>query len=103
MTHDGPTVLIDHFPLLQKLAVLPAIPRFSIWCGSRRTEDWPRRFRAAVVVYGHLHLPQTRLLDTVRFEEVSLGYPRQWQSTRPSPLRTRPRPGLRQILPAPTG
>jgi predicted phosphodiesterase len=98
-THDGPTVLINHFPLLQRLAVLPAIPRFSIWCGTRRTEDWPRRFRAEVLVYGHLHLPQTRFLDTVRCEEVSLGYPRQWKSSRASALRMRPPPALRQILP----
>lgn len=92
--HAGPTVLINHFPLLSELAVLPAIPRFSIWCGTQRTRDWHRRFRAAAVIYGHLHLPQLQVLDGVRFHEVSLGYPRQW-SRSPS---TRAR--LRQILPA---
>jgi hypothetical protein len=89
-------LLIDHFPLLPELAVLPAIPRFSIWCGTTRTRDWHRRFRAAAVIYGHLHIPQTRVVDAVRFEEVSLGYPRQW--TRWPSARARPR----QILPAPT-
>ena len=93
--HSGPSLLIDHFPLMSQLAVLPAIPRFSIWCGTNRTQDWHRRFRAAAVIYGHLHIPQTRLLDGVRFEEVSLGYPRQW--TRWPAARARPR----QILPAP--
>jgi predicted phosphodiesterase len=75
--HEGSTVLIDHFPLRMDLARMPFIPRFSIWCGTRRTEDWHRRFRAKVVVFGHLHIRQTRVLDGVRFEEVSLGYPRQ--------------------------
>jgi predicted phosphodiesterase len=91
-THSGPTVLIDHFPLLQELAVLPAVPRFCIWCGTTRTRDWHRRFRAAAVVFGHLHIPQQRMIDEVRFSEVSLGYPRQWSR---SPARIRPR----QILP----
>ena len=91
--HDGPTVLINHFPLLAELAVLPAIPRFCIWCGTQRTRDWHRRYRAAAVIYGHLHLPQLRIIDGVRFHEVSLGYPRQW--TRSPGTRAR----LRQILP----
>lgn len=74
-----PTVLIAHFPLKQELAVLPRIPRFMVWCGTRITEDWHRRFRAEIVVSGHLHIPCTRRIDDVRFEEVSLGYPQQWQ------------------------
>lgn len=89
---DAPLVLINHFPLRRDHAVLPRVPRFSIWCGTRRTQDWHRRFRAAVVVYGHLHIPGTRWLDGVRFEEVSFGYPSQ---------RRRPREMLRQILPEP--
>jgi hypothetical protein len=91
--HAGPTVLIDHFPLLSELAVLPAIPRFRVWCGTQRTADWHRRYRANAVVYGHLHIPRTTRVDGVRFEEVSFGYPRQ---------RRRPGgPHLRQILPPP--
>jgi UDP-2,3-diacylglucosamine pyrophosphatase LpxH len=75
-----PTVLINHFPLKQSLAKLPAIPRFMIWCGTRRTEDWHKRFNASVVVSGHLHIRSTREIDGTRFEEVSLGYPnRQWR------------------------
>jgi 3',5'-cyclic AMP phosphodiesterase CpdA len=77
--HKFPTVLINHFPLNAKVALLPRIPRFSIWCGTHRTSDWHRRFRASVVVFGHLHIRQSRVLDGVRFEEVSLGYPRQWR------------------------
>jgi 3',5'-cyclic AMP phosphodiesterase CpdA len=88
------TVLLNHFPLRREHAVLPLIPRFTVWCGTRRTQDWHTRFRAVACVSGHLHIRSTRYVDGVRFEEVSLGYPRQWDRTRG--------PGhyLRQILPA---
>jgi predicted phosphodiesterase len=92
---DRRTVLINHFPLRRDLAVLPAIPRFSIWCGTRRSEDWHRRFRAAAVVYGHLHIPATHHRDGVRFEEVSLGYPRERRR------QASPEQHLREILPGP--
>ena len=93
---DRPLVLINHFPLRQDLAVLPRIPRFSIWCGTRRTEDWHLRFRADVVIYGHLHIRATHFRDGVRFEEVSLGYPQNYDPHRGI------EPYLRQILPHPT-
>jgi hypothetical protein len=77
------TILINHFPLKQRLAWLPAIPRFQIWCGTRRTEDWHTRFRAAVAISGHLHIRSSQVIDGCRFEEVSLGYPdRQWRVSR---------------------
>jgi len=79
---DTRIVLINHWPLRRDHAVLPRIPRFSIWCGTRKTEDWHRRFPIHTVVYGHLHLRETHELDGVRFEEVSLGYPQQWNSAR---------------------
>lgn len=89
------TVLINHFPLRRDLARLPAIPRFSIWCGTRRTESWHRDYRARVVVSGHLHIRSRRWIDGVRFEEVSLGYPRQRRADRPLDDY------LREILPGP--
>jgi 3',5'-cyclic AMP phosphodiesterase CpdA len=90
---DTRTVLLNHFPLRREHAVLRRIPRFTVWCGSRRTHDWHTRFRAVAVVSGHLHIRASRLLDGVRFEEVSLGYPPQWD-------RERGVGGyLRQILP----
>jgi len=92
---EAPLVLINHFPLRQDLAVLPRIPRFSIWCGTRRTEDWHRHYRALAVVYGHLHIRRTTHRDGVRFEEVSLGYPKDWDETRGV------EPYLREILPGP--
>ena len=45
-------------------------------------------------VYGHLHIPRTTWYDGVRFEEVSVGYPREWR-------RRKPYRWLRQILPDP--
>jgi hypothetical protein len=80
---DHGTILINHFPLRRELARLPAIPRFSIWCGTRLTESWHLDYRARVVVSGHLHIRSTRWIDGVRFEEVSLGYPRQHAPGRP--------------------
>ncbi|MEZ5293624.1 MAG: metallophosphoesterase [Vicinamibacterales bacterium] len=71
-------VLVNHFALRPDLAVLPRVPRFTIWCGSVRTADWHVRFPIDVVVSGHLHMRSTRWRDGVRFEEVSLGYPAQW-------------------------
>jgi 3',5'-cyclic AMP phosphodiesterase CpdA len=90
-----PIVLVNHFPLRPDLAVLPRIPRFTIWCGTTRTADWHTRFKVQVVVSGHLHMRSTRWRDGVRFEEVSLGYPAQWQQDQDAAAY------LRQILPEP--
>lgn len=89
------TVLVNHFPLRRAHARLPLVPRFSIWCGTQKTDDWHLRFRARAVVYGHLHIPRTHIDDGVPFEEVSLGYPRQRAYRRPGTAL------LRQILPRP--
>lgn len=91
-----PVVLVNHFPLRYDMVRLRLIPRFSPWCGTRQTEDWHRRFGAVAVVYGHLHIRASRVLDGVRFEEVSLGYPRDWRRGRGVASY------LRQILPTST-
>lgn len=74
-----PLIIANHWPLRKDLVTLRYIPRYSIWCGTTLTEDWHRRFNAKVVVSGHLHIRRTDWKDGVRFEEVSLGYPRQWK------------------------
>jgi 3',5'-cyclic AMP phosphodiesterase CpdA len=79
---NAKTVLINHWPLRYDLARPPRVPRFSIWCGSTRTEDWPTRFRAQAVINGHLHMRTTIVRDGVRHQEVSLGYPRDWNQAR---------------------
>jgi hypothetical protein len=68
------------------------IPRFSIWCGTRKTEGGTAGSTAVVV--GSPPHPRTRCIDGVRFEEVSLGYPRQWTARGRSALASR-------ILPPP--
>lgn len=74
---DLPSVLVNHFPLLVEPTRVLRHPEFAQWCGTTLTADWHRRFRATAVVYGHLHIPRTTWYDGVRFEEVSLGYPRE--------------------------
>ncbi len=89
----GPTVLAGHFPLIREPTRVLRYPQFAQWCGTVHTADWHLRYRAAAVVYGHLHIPRTTHHDGVRFEEVSLGYPREWEPRAA-------RPAVRQILPA---
>ncbi len=79
---DARLILLNHYPLRPDLAVLPRVPRFTIWCGTRLTENWHLRFNVEAVVYGHLHLRSSRTIDGVRFDEVSLGYPKQWDPSR---------------------
>jgi 3',5'-cyclic AMP phosphodiesterase CpdA len=86
-------VLINHFPLVVEPTRVLRHPEFAQWCGTVLTADWHRRFRAAAVVYGHLHIPRTTWYDGVRFEEVSLGYPREWRHRGDRPH------ALRRILP----
>jgi hypothetical protein len=74
---DVPLVLVNHWPLI------------------REPTRVHRKFSTAAVVYGHLHIPCSTVHDGVRFEEVSLGYPREWTP------RGLPRRVLRPILPTP--
>ncbi|MFG1656992.1 metallophosphoesterase family protein [Micromonospora chersina] len=84
-----PTVLVNHWPLVRQPTDVLWYPEFAQWCGTDRTADWHLRHRAAVAVYGHLHIPRTTHYDGVRFEEVSLGYPREWgrRGGEPRPMR----------------
>ena len=93
---DLPTILVNHYPLREEFVYLPRIPRFSPWCGTRATEDWHRRYRALACISGHLHIRRTDWRDGTRFEEVSLGYPKQWRQ------KDGVKPYLREILPGPT-
>lgn len=90
-----PKIIVNHYPLRYDLVHIPAVPRFSPWCGTVLTEDWHSRFNVRVAVSGHLHVRRTDWRDGTRFEEVSLGYPRQWDQRRGMAAY------LRQISPAP--
>jgi len=76
---DLPTVLVNHYPLIREPTRILRYPEFAMWCGTTATTDWPVRFRAAAVVYGHLHIPRLIHADGVPHHEVSLGYPREWK------------------------
>ncbi|MET9230640.1 metallophosphoesterase [Lentzea sp. NPDC003310] len=76
---EGPTVLINHYPLVRDPTFVLHYPEFALWCGTTATADWHLRFNAVEMVYGHLHIPRTTVHDGVRFDEVSLGYPREWK------------------------
>ncbi|GHG76531.1 metallophosphoesterase [Streptomyces griseocarneus] len=93
--HDPslPLVLVNHWPLVREPTEVMTYQEFTQWCGTVLTRDWHTRFSTAAVVYGHLHIPRTTWYDGVRFEEVSIGYPREWRR------RGHPKGLLRQILP----
>jgi 3',5'-cyclic AMP phosphodiesterase CpdA len=88
-----PTVLVNHFPLVREPTRVLRYPQFAQWCGTTGTADWPLRFHATAVVYGHLHIPRTIWHEGVRHVEVSLGYPAEWQRRSTAPVVPR------QILP----
>ncbi|KAI1332998.1 metallophosphoesterase-like protein [Xylariaceae sp. FL0255] len=99
--HPGiPLVIINHWPLREDLVFIPRVPRFSLWCGTKATEDWHTRFNAKVVVSGHLHVRRTDWKDHVRFEETSLGYPKQWEDAREKAGKNI-NDMMREILPGP--
>lgn len=89
------TVLVTHWPLHRGPTLVLRHPEFALWCGTTATADWHVRFRAELAVYGHLHIPRTTRYDGVRFEEVSVGYPREWRR------RGGPPPLVRQVFPPP--
>jgi 3',5'-cyclic AMP phosphodiesterase CpdA len=82
LPREQPLIVVSHFPLHRELAVLPRIPRFSLWCGTRLTEPWLTRFPVTRLVYGHLHIRRQLIHQGVQCDEVSLGYPTQWDATR---------------------
>jgi len=92
---DVPKVLVNHFPLRQDLVRLRKIQSFELWCGTKETEDWHRRWNTVVCVHGHLHMRATDWRDGVRFEEVAVGYPRHWVQSKTWERY------LRTILPGP--
>ena len=92
---DGPVVLAGHWPLTRDPVAALRHPQYAPWCGTTRTAAWASRPGVRAVVYGHLHIPRSTVRDGVRFEEVSVGYPREWQrrGTAPPPPRVILGPG----------
>jgi 3',5'-cyclic AMP phosphodiesterase CpdA len=86
---DGPAVLVSHWPLIPAPLADLRRPAYAPWCGTTLTADWHTRYPVIAAVYGHLHIPRTADHDGVRFEEVSVGYPREWgrRGSAPPPPR----------------
>ena len=84
---EGPTVLVNHWPLVKQAIHQLKYPDIGLWSGTRHTQSWPQRYRAEKVIYGHLHIPTQIDVQGVTHTEVSLGYPRQWQATLPLRLK----------------
>ena len=74
---DGPLVLASHWPLIAAPLGKLRHPAYAPWCGTSLTADWHTRYPVLASVYGHLHIPRTTEYDGVRFEEVSVGNPRE--------------------------
>ncbi len=68
---------LNHYPIKQDLARLPLIPRFYIWCGTKKTESFLNDYPIKYVVYGHLHIPRYHEESDTHFYESSFGYPSQ--------------------------
>jgi hypothetical protein len=86
---DGPVMLASHWPLVRGPVAALRHQEFAPWCGTTLTAGWHTRYQVLAAVYGHLHIPRTTRHAGVRFEEVSVGYPREWQrrGTAPPPPR----------------
>jgi predicted phosphodiesterase len=76
---DGPMVLVSHWPLIPAPLARLRHPAYAPWCGTTLTADWHTRHQVLAAVYGHLHIPGGTRYDGVRFEEVSVGNPREWR------------------------
>ncbi|AWB81722.1 serine/threonine protein phosphatase [Corynebacterium yudongzhengii] len=75
----GPTILINHWPLVQEPVHKMAFAEIALWCGTRHTRTWPERYQAQQVIFGHLHMPGETVVKNIPHREVSLGYPREWE------------------------
>ena len=81
---DGPTILVNHWPLVRELMKNVYLQDIGLWSGTRHTQQWPQRYRAEAVIHGHLHIPVKITVDSVPHVEVSLGYPKENQRTLPA-------------------
>ncbi|NMB21934.1 MAG: metallophosphoesterase, partial [Corynebacterium sp.] len=71
----GPTLLVNHWPLVVEPTRRMAKPELALWCGTTATRDWPVKHNAVMAIHGHLHIPVETRVDGISHVEVSLGYP----------------------------
>ncbi len=75
---DARTILVNHYPLVREPIDFLEFPEFALWCGTDHTADWPERYRADAVVFGHLHVPLTTCVDGIPHYDVSFGAPQEY-------------------------
>ena len=74
-----PTVLVNHYPPAPRPCADAAHPAvFAVVWNICDDLIGQRGFARKTVIYGHLHIRRTDDWDGVRYEEVSLGYPKHW-------------------------
>ena len=100
---DGPAVLVSHWPLIAAPLAALRHPAYAPWCGTTLTAGWHTRYDVTAAVHGHLHIPRTAQHDGVRFEEVSVGYPREWHRRGGAPPPPRVILGPQPAEPTTTG
>lgn len=83
---SGPTILVNHWPLIEEPTRRLMQRDLALWCGTRETRMWPVKYQALAVIHGHLHIPLITSQDGIPHIEVSLGYPfeRQRAAGRPT-------------------
>lgn len=88
----GPTLLVNHWPLVVEPTRRMAKPELALWCGTTATRSFTREFNAIGAVHGHLHMPGEIRVEGHPHLDVSLGYP--FEQVR-MPARAWPYPTLR--------
>ncbi|MGP6172942.1 metallophosphoesterase family protein [Corynebacterium sp. A21] len=89
---SGPTLLVNHWPLVVEPTLRLGKPEMALWCGTTATRSFAQDFDAIGAVHGHLHMPGEIRVDGVSYFDVSLGYPFEQAHM---PPRAWPVPGLR--------
>jgi hypothetical protein len=79
---DSRKVFVNHYPMTLSTARLPGLCHLARWSGTPLTETWMDEFNPVAVVSGHLHAPSRSIDKGIRFENVALGYPREWARQR---------------------
>ncbi|WIM67810.1 metallophosphoesterase [Corynebacterium breve] len=87
---SGPTVLVNHWPLVVEPTHRLRSRDVALWSGTDLTRDWAVKYRAQMVVHGHLHIPAETRVDGVSHVEVSLGTP--FDPPLPASFASRPWP-----------
>lgn len=71
----GPTLLVNHWPLVVEPTRRLAKPELALWCGTTATRSFLPDYHAIGAIHGHLHMPAEIRVEGVPHFDVSLGYP----------------------------